>query len=296
MEHMHKGYALKKAIDITRIVSLFHHKAPGNFGVMGERHPFWEMIYADRGKIKITAGDKTRLLNAGEIAFHKPGEFHAVNICENTAADYFVVAFVCESEVMREFENGIFFLNTRERNYLYDAYRYSQNTYRTEITPGCITSEISTGSASLYSNAVKNFLELLLISVLLRKNNTKSPQRIDTYAKQTSEKHFVSAVEDYLDKHISENLTIEKISDNFNCSASMLKKTFQKAHDGGIINYFIDLKMDEAKRLITESEMTVSEIADKLGFQNSSYFARIFKKRVGMTPSEFGSSFKENVW
>ncbi|MBQ3057709.1 MAG: AraC family transcriptional regulator [Clostridia bacterium] len=290
------GYPLNDSLNIANIVSLFYHKAPRNFSVIGEQHPLWEMIYVDKGKVMITADDKNYVLKSGEIAFHRPNEFHAVRAYDNTAANYFVVAFVCQSPAMSELEHGFFFLNTQERNYLYDAYRYSQKTYQTKIIPGRITSQLESNSAVFYSQTVKNLLELLLLSIILRKDNTNPPERIDTYTKQAGDKHFVSDIEAYLEKHICENLTIEQISNDFNCSSSMLKKAFQKAHSGGIINYFIDLKVDEAKRLITESEMTISQISDNLGFQNSSYFARIFKKRVGMTPSEFGSSFKENVW
>lgn len=290
------GYRFKEALDITHIISLFYHKAPRNFSVIGEQHPLWEMVYVDKGKVLISADDKTYVLRAGEIAFHKPNEFHALRTYDNTAANYFVVAFVCQSPAMAEFERSFFFLNTAERNYLYDAYRYSQKVYQTHIIPGRITSEKADDESAFYSQTVKNLLELLLISILLRKDNTKNPERLDTYTKQVSDKRFITDIEEYLEKHVCENLNIEQISNDFNCSASMLKKTFQKAHAGGIINYFIDMKIDEAKRLITESEMTISQISDKLGFQSSSYFARIFKKRVGMTPSEFGSSFKEHVW
>ena len=290
------GYPLNDEVNITNIISLFNHKAPRNFSVIGEQHPIWEMIYVDKGKVMITAGDKNYVLKSGEIAFHKPNEFHAVCACENTAANYFVVAFACQSPAMSVLENGFFFLNTQERNYLYDAYRYSQKAYKTKIIPGCITAKSNSNEAVFYSQNVKNLLQLLLVSIILRKDNTNPPERLDTYTKQAVDKRFMADVEVYLEKHICDNVTIKEISNNFNCSPSMLKKTFQKTHQGGIINYFIDLKIDEAKRLITESEMTISQISDKLGFQNPSYFARLFKKRVGMTPSEFGSSFKENVW
>lgn len=289
------GFPLKDTLNITHITSLFYHKAPKNFKFKGERHPIWEMIYVDKGKMVITAGEATHILKAGECAFHKPGEFHAVQAVDNTAANFFVVAFASDSPVMSDFEGKFFLLNTRERGYLYDAYRYSQKAHKTQITPGRITEENQGDEAVLYSQAVKSFLELLFISLLLRKDSPKETEKIDTYSRQLSDKHLITDIENYLEDHINENLTIEQIAKDFNCSASLIKKVFQKAHKGGIINYFIDLKIDEAKRLITESELTVSQVSDKLSFQNPSYFARIFKKRVGMTPSEFGLSYKENL-
>ena len=64
------GYRFKEALDITHIISLFYHKAPRNFSVIGEQHPLWEMVYVDKGKVLITADDKTYVLRiAGILGF-----------------------------------------------------------------------------------------------------------------------------------------------------------------------------------------------------------------------------------
>ena len=55
----------------------------------------------------------------------------------------------------------------------------------------------------------------------------------------------------------------------------------------GIIDYFILLKIDRAKKLITETELSFTEISDSLGFSSSAYFSRTFKKKTGLTPSEY---------
>ena len=47
----------------------------------------------------------------------------------------------------------------------------------------------------------------------------------------------------------------------------------------------------EAKNLLTEGEMNVSEISHALGFDNVTYFSRLFKKEVGITPNKFKNHF-----
>jgi len=66
-----------------------------------------------------------------------------------------------------------------------------------------------------------------------------------------------------------------------------MKRTFKKHHDGGIIDYFILLKIDRAKKLITETELSFTEISSILGFSSSAYFSRTFKKKTGVTPSQY---------
>ena len=53
---------------------------------------------------------------------------------------------------------------------------------------------------------------------------------------------------------------------------------------------FLDLKLKEAKRLIRESSLNFTEISELLGFNSLHYFSRLFKERVGMTPSEYARS------
>jgi AraC-like DNA-binding protein len=56
---------------------------------------------------------------------------------------------------------------------------------------------------------------------------------------------------------------------------------------GGAISFFNELKLDEAKRLIREGRLNFTEIADALGFTSLHYFSRLFKKKTGLSPSEY---------
>jgi len=51
--------------------------------------------------------------------------------------------------------------------------------------------------------------------------------------------------------------------------------------------YFISLKIEEAKRLLSETPMNVTEISQMLGFSSVHYFSRLFKSKTGMTPTEY---------
>ena len=53
------------------------------------------------------------------------------------------------------------------------------------------------------------------------------------------------------------------------------------------IEYLTKIRIDAAKRLLLETNMTVSEISDLVGYQDPSYFTKVFKKREGVTPTQF---------
>ena len=70
-----------------------------------------------------------------------------------------------------------------------------------------------------------------------------------------------------------------------------MKKLYRRQTGRGIIDTFIGLKMDEARRQLLEGRMNVSQIAAGLGYDNAAYFSRLFRRRFDMTPSECARSF-----
>ena len=59
----------------------------------------------------------------------------------------------------------------------------------------------------------------------------------------------------------------------------------------GIIDYFIDMKIEVAKNKLLENIMTLRQISESLGFSDYNYFSRTFKKRTGATPLEFRKKY-----
>ncbi|GAB6013341.1 helix-turn-helix domain-containing protein [Viscerimonas tarda] len=57
--------------------------------------------------------------------------------------------------------------------------------------------------------------------------------------------------------------------------------------------YLLDIKLTEAKRFLLYSDHNVNEIAFRLGFEDSSYFSRIFKKKTSLTPSDFLKKYRK---
>jgi AraC-like DNA-binding protein len=293
MSESYSFYSFVKELDIPRLVSLFYYKSPRNFRFKGESHDFWEFIYIDQGKMLITAGEKQYVLKAGELAFHKPGEFHAVCGYEQIPSNFIVAAFVCDAPCMRYFEHRIMSLTSRDREYLYEAVRCWQHGVVTEQTPYHVSplplrrENVPFGQAQL----VQQYLELLLIRLVQRNEGVKIGHRVETYAMRTLYRQLTDHVVRYLETHIGESLTLGQIAGDLGYSVPQMKKLFRLQMRRGVIDYFISLKMDEAKRLMQEGEMNISEIALRLGYADASYFSRLFKARYNMTPTEYCRSF-----
>lgn len=99
-------------------------------------------------------------------------------------------------------------------------------------------------------------------------------------------KHVTSIVK-YMYRHIGENLSLEHICEEIGLSKSYVNAIFLKCTQHAPMDFFINLKMREACRMLRSSDLYVYEIAQKLGYKDQYYFSRLFKKVVGMSPKEY---------
>lgn len=88
----------------------------------------------------------------------------------------------------------------------------------------------------------------------------------------------------YITVHHHERLTMRQLSDALHCSVSTMSHLFQKNAGMSIRAYVEKLRLDEAEWLLNQSEFSVTEISDSLGFCSPAYFSTVFKKAYGVSP------------
>lgn len=93
----------------------------------------------------------------------------------------------------------------------------------------------------------------------------------------------------YLEEHYSEKLTIEKMADHCGYSASHFMRWFKEKTGMGFNSYLIEYRLNKAAIELRSENLTILAIAEKNGFDNLSNFNRLFRKKFGMTPSQFRS-------
>ena len=282
--------SFKRPLQINTLYSAFSYRSPRDFSSPGESHNFWECIYIDKGQMLITAGEQHYILKAGELAFHKPNEFHAVRTLENTPANFIICSFDCKSPLMQYFEHKILHLNATERQHLRRATEEADAALRSENRDFAQNPLFPIDKTPpVVTQTIINALELLLLSLYQNRNSTKIEPRAVSYAAQNKNAQLAELVASFLSENLSQKLTLEEVAAHFCYSVSHLKKLFRHQTGMGVIDYFIDLKMKEAKFMIRSGEKTFTEIAASLGY-DTVYFSKLFKARVGMTMTEYSHS------
>ena len=102
-------------------------------------------------------------------------------------------------------------------------------------------------------------------------------------------------IEQYIDEHLSENIYISDICDNFFISKNSLYGLFADEFGCAVSEFITEKRLATAKKLLISSpEMNVAQIAAACGFFDYNYFIRVFKKHLGKTPLQFRKSKLEN--
>ena len=83
------------------------------------------------------------------------------------------------------------------------------------------------------------------------------------------------------------DISLDDVSREINISPYYFSKVFKEATGQNFIDYLTGLRIDKAKELLETTDMSMKEICVEVGYSNPNYFSRIFKKIVGVSPTEY---------
>lgn len=101
----------------------------------------------------------------------------------------------------------------------------------------------------------------------------------------------LSPAREYIEQHFCEPITLEFLSKLSNMSVTNFRREWKKLYSDSPIQFRDNLKLQYAKELISSGYYTIFEIAQKSGFDDTSYFVRFFKNKTGITPGEFKKQY-----
>lgn len=148
---------------------------------------------------------------------------------------------------------------------------------------------------SVIRSEYKEFDDLYERSTLLTSEQIDSlcdlmPNILFNTAIITEEETLIENFTSYINEHFSKHISVEFLCNKFNVNKNKLYLEVSTSFGKTVNEYITDVRLQNAKKLLLNTDLSVSSIAESVGIQNHTYFIKLFKSKVGLTPFQYRKS------
>ena len=274
---------LPRTLAVRSIVTVFRDiRFSSRSADVGETHDFWEFIYIRRGTHSLRLGEETVSLAEGELLFYPPNVYHGG--CDGQASDALadIVSFEGDLPLPPDLYGQPIPLNAAQKAAL--------TAFLSEIAPLFCHAAPSSGKRGMVLREgvepnvlqrLRGQLELFLLDLLsVRQTEERAPSRL--------RREQMATLRAYFSDNIDRSLSLTEIARETRMGVSNLKALVRRECACGVLAYFLQMKIERVKELLSETGLSVAEIADRLGFSSAGYFSKLFKEKTGVSPSAYG--------
>ena len=133
-----------------------------------------------------------------------------------------------------------------------------------------------------YEDICQAYMEILIIRLM-----RSTALAVQAEPQVISGNRQCAAVRQYIDLHFKEPLTLEQLAQEAHINKYYLSHAFKREYGVSPINYMISRRIEESKYLLAETDLSMSQIAQLLGFSSLSYFSQVFRRTQQTSPMEY---------
>jgi len=224
-------------------------------------HPFFELIFFLEGKASIDAGAESVDVLGFDVVIYPPGLQHAEHLDLRHRQE--IICLWADTGPTPAFGHAITLMD--ERGTLRSLFEmvYAEFTANRPCSAELI---------SVYLNAI--FLQV-------RQHFSEPPREGMPLVERSL---------GFIHEHYARDFTIDELASQVAVSPSYLFRLFKKRMQVSPMQYRTMIRIDKAKLLLADQQLTVDEVASRVGFEDPKYFARVFRELTGTTPSAYRRS------
>lgn len=258
-------------------------------------HDFFELMYMYKGSCKQVINDKALILNEGDICILGMRDSHSV-IVENTdnilfnimikksLFDKSFLSLISENDLLSSFFVTSLFNNNKLQHYLY--FPYKDNNSIQYITQQLISEYVQ--KKVCYKKSIECYLALLFSELLREYQSTIDKENYNSMGNNN-----LSDILSYINTHKA-TATLVSVAEHFHYSPSYLSTLIKKHTNKSFSDILQQSKLEEACHYLTNTNLSIDEIVQVLGYYDKSYFYKIFKKKYSITPIQYKNNIKLN--
>lgn len=255
-------------------------------------HDFYSVILFTKGNGSIIISNDSYTVQPQTMCLVAPNQMHSFEGLEDVEG---IIFFFCQDFYVEEFSfirllNVFSYTSQLDRNNCNPCITLSDTEFSSVIsTINSIQQEYefytSTNNSAIIIRSLLNIM-LLKLSELYEAKSGKS---------KNSDSILIHSLAHLVDSYFVQEQQLGFYTSAFNISESQLNDLCNKHFNCGLKKILQNRLMQEARKLLLSSELSVSEIAYKLNFEDNSYFNKVFKNKTGLTPKRFRDIHKKLV-
>lgn len=290
----YKRTSIENKINISNFISFHYFEYLKEFEGIEESHNFLEMVYVDYGKVKVVSDKEEYYVSSGEGFLHAPNELHNI-LSVGEFASAFIISFDCDCERLSEIQSRVLKFYGREAKIIKQLYKSGQEVFEGpydifDQQKLKIRQDAPYGGVQEFKLLTE---ELLLLLIRSSSDKGEMPEKYPDEELE-NERVIVDRVIGIILASIYEKISLTDICSQLSFSKSYILKIFKKRMGCSVMDYYNQMKIKEAKRLISEDKYTYTEIARLLNFSSVHHFSSSFKQITNMTPSGYQKSIKNH--
>lgn len=114
-----------------------------------------------------------------------------------------------------------------------------------------------------------------------------SDQEIKELANKEKDRNVELEVKKYIREHLKEDINIKEVAEELHFNPHYLMRQFKSKTGMSIMEYTGKMRMENAKKLLRETQLPIKDVANLVGYSDYAYFTRVFRKELGISPTQF---------
>lgn len=264
-------------------VKIFSFSAHNDFRIIPKHwHRSAEILYVRRGQLNIYLNKKTYKLKQNDFMYINSKEVHSTQ----SPIDNDVIVLQIPGDFLEKYSNEdhlVIKCNTIDikdnskldeiKKIIYQMYLFSEKKDK--------------------AFHLKIYSFLFDLGYILVKYFQMETKEIDIYSNKYLDR--LSEICNYMKENFRENITLNSVANQFGYSPQYLSRMFQKYTNSTFLSYLNAIRLDFAYKQITQTDLSILEIAENNGFANVKSLNKLFKDTYGITPSNYRKKLKNDL-
>ncbi len=278
MSRSHYSLDKERAFTIrgtAKLLNAARARYGGDWHSVPHTHNHMELFYVVGGKGQFMIQDQLYPVSAKSLVIINPNVAHTEVSLDAQPLEYIVLGIEGIELAAGERSNGQF--GIMEHFESADITSCLRNILRE-------MEQKSTG----YEDVCQAYMEILIIRLM-----RSAALAVPIEPQLLSGSRQCDAVRHYIDMHFKETLTLEQLAEEAHMNKYYLSHSFKREYGISPINYMISKRIEESKYLLAETDLSMSHIAQLMGFSSLSYFSQVFRRTQDISPLAYRKNTKK---